>query len=181
VYKHDTQRAIKFGLSWTLRQPLEITDPARKQAVALQADSLEFVVAAREHGTGETSRLTVDEFMYTMPPAAFGMKRRADGKYDLIVRGWDMKRRPGRPWPLPDPIKNYGFPDQATNYFRNAGFLDDLALQFEDLLSGVSYVGPLRDYPRRSYTWGGERPSSVGESGDQAIDALLAARRKTER
>src|SRR5205807_11232 len=77
---------------------------------------------------------------------------------------------------LPPPIKNYGFPDQVANYFQDADFLSDLSLRLETLLNQVSYVGPLRENPHRTYLWSGERPASVGPRGDQAVEALLAAR-----
>ncbi len=47
---------------------------------------------------------------------------------------------------------------------------------FENLCSEITYLGPLREYPRRSYIWSGERPQDVGLSGEEAIPALLAAR-----
>jgi predicted ATPase len=97
-------------------------------------------------------------------------------RYDVVSSGYRLKRRRGRPWPLPAPIKSYGFPDQVAGYFQNADFLDDLSLALERLLSEMSYLGPLREYPHRSYLWGGERPSSVGIRGEQAVEALLAAR-----
>src|SRR5690606_36452912 len=38
------------------------------------------------------------------------------------------------------------------------------------------YLGPLREYPERDYTWAGERPQDVGRRGERAIAALLASR-----
>lgn len=45
-------------------------------------------------------------------------------------------------------------------------------LQFERRLS---YVGPLRSRPERSYIWSGGEPGSVGADGDRTVLALLAA------
>ena len=39
----------------------------------------------------------------------------------------------------------------------------------------IHYLGPLRDPPRRSYRFGGVRPSDVGIRGERTMDALLAA------
>jgi predicted ATPase len=61
-------------------------------------------------------------------------------------------------------------------YYKNAGFLSDLVLAFEELFQNIYYLGPLRDYPRRSYTWAGHQPQDVGQKGELAIPALLASR-----
>jgi len=77
---------------------------------------------------------------------------------------------------LPPPVKCYGFPDEATGYYQNTGFLSEFALAFEQLFSGVAYLGPLREHPHRTYVWAGARPTDVGLRGEQAVAALLAAR-----
>jgi predicted ATPase len=53
---------------------------------------------------------------------------------------------------------------------------DDLEFSFEQAFSRVSYLGPLRDFPKRFYTWSGAAPSNVGKQGENTIAALLAAR-----
>jgi predicted ATPase len=73
-------------------------------------------------------------------------------------------------------VKCYGFPDEASGYYQNTGFLKDFVLAFENLFSRITYLGPLREYPHRSYIWAGERPQDVGQRGEKAIAALLAAR-----
>jgi hypothetical protein len=87
-----------------------------------------------------------------------------------------LKRRPGRAWPLPPPIRFYGFPDATVNYYQGVDWLPDLALALERQLGRVYYVGPLREYPKRSYLWGGDKPPDVGTVGEKAVPALLAAR-----
>jgi predicted ATPase len=36
------------------------------------------------------------------------------------------------------------------------------------------YLGPLRDSPKRNYSWSGDTPEHVGTDGDGAVEALLA-------
>jgi predicted ATPase len=43
-----------------------------------------------------------------------------------------------------------------------------------NLFSRMYYVGPLRDYPRRTYLFTGETPHDVGKKGEYAVAALLA-------
>src|SRR5690606_16413207 len=66
-------------------------------------------------------------------------------------------------------------PDEAVAYFQNTAFTSDFVLELERLLKNVFYVGPLREYPRRLYLWSGELPEHVGEKGERAIAAFLAA------
>ena len=47
---------------------------------------------------------------------------------------------------------------------------------FEELLSHVYYLGPVRVHPKRSYHWEGDHPEDIGRWGDKTIDALLSAR-----
>lgn len=86
-------------------------------------------------------------------------------EYELIAEGYTPKRTPGRPWPLPGPVKFYGFPDQVNGYFQNMGFVADFGLALEEVLGQVYYLGPLREYPHRSYLWAGDQPQDVGRRG----------------
>ncbi len=54
--------------------------------------------------------------------------------------------------------------------------MNDLELSLEKKLDQLIYLGPLRDYPKRSYYWQGAAPSNVGKQGENTIAALLAAR-----
>src|SRR5436190_12702594 len=45
----------------------------------------------------------------------------------------------------------------------------------QNLLQRLSYLGPLREEPRRHYAWAGETPEDVGNRGDRWVSAFLAA------
>jgi predicted ATPase len=107
-------------------------------------------------------------------------KPNARDRYELFVDpgALQFKRRRGRPWDLPPPAKCYGFPDQVKAYYQDAWFLSDFELAFEEFFDRVFYLGPLREYPRREYTWAGGQPEDVGRRGERAVDALLAARER---
>jgi hypothetical protein len=95
--------------------------------------------------------------------------------YDLVVEGCSLERFRDRPAVLPTPVKSYGFPDQVQANYRNAGFLPQFVLAFEELFQEIYYLGPIRDYPQRIYDWTRVRPRDVGQRGEQAVQALLAA------
>jgi hypothetical protein len=105
------------------------------------------------------------------------MRRLRGEFYEVASRGLNLRRRANAPDYLPEPIKCYGFPDTASAVFQNADFLAELSHQFDELMSSISYVGPLRDRPRRRYQWQGSSPTFVGPRGENTVAAILAARR----
>jgi predicted ATPase len=54
--------------------------------------------------------------------------------------------------------------------------LDYGIYELERLFYGMSYLGPLREYPSRLYAWAGEQTQSVGNRGERAVAALLSSR-----
>jgi predicted ATPase len=173
IYGHnEEQSTIDFTIAWELPQPLEIRDPqsANNEIVGVY-NGIELRASIERRGNS----IEVRRFSYRLGDLRFGMERQKDG-YKLLHEGYEAKRALGRKWPLPSPVKSYGFPDQALAYYQNVGFLPDLVLAFEELMGSIYYLGPLREYPSRSYLWSGERPTGVGRRGEQAIPALLASR-----
>ncbi len=178
---------LEWSLAWDLPKSLSVTDPESKGSNLFSPNSLRFDGAVREAGGKAASRLVSQNFQYRFTDNgvdySLGMERKRPerSEYDLVHGNVDLKRMPGRAWPLPAPIKCYGFPAQAAGYYQNAGFLPDFNLAFEELFGRVFYLGPLREYPQRQYTWGGGQPSDMGRRGERVIDALLASRERGEK
>ncbi|MBI4825396.1 MAG: DUF3696 domain-containing protein [Nitrospirae bacterium] len=180
LYNHSKEAVLKFGMDWNLKEQLQVKDPEHKNLIMFEDNKIEFQSEIEEHGGG---RLSIHKLMYRFAENLFTMKRTAKkDEYDLLsekdsdqskFRFW---RVTGRVWKLPPPIKCYGFPDQVKAYYQNAGFLSDFQLAFEDLFSNIYYLGPLREYPKRQYTWAGAYPADMGRRGEKVIDAILAAR-----
>jgi len=177
LYAHQTDAPLQLGLSWKLPETLRVTNPEVPRQGLYATDDLAFHTEIHEE---EDNRILVERFRYTFDTHKFGMQRKDTNKkkeqYDLITGDYPAKRTRGRAWQLPPPVKCYGFPDEASGYYQNTGFLSDFVLAFENLFSRITYLGPLREYPQRSYIWAGERPQDVGQRGEKAIAALLAAR-----
>ena len=173
LYTHKTDLTLQLDLSWKLSKSLSFP-----RTPLFPIDALAFHTEIHE----ESDRILVERFHYTTDSDEFGMKRaiknkkRGRNQYELIHGDYQVIRNPGRAWNLPPPVKCYSFPDEASGYYQNLGFLSDFVLAFENLFSQITYLGPLREYPQRSYIWSGERPQDVGLSGEEAIPALLAAR-----
>lgn len=168
LYGHATDRVLQVLIRWRVPNTIML---ANRQP----GDELQF---RAQLGVADEGQPFVLQMAYSVVGAKVlaAMIAREDATgYDLAALP-KLTRRKGRAWPLPPPIRFYGLPDEVTNYFRNADWLADLALELERQLDRVHYVGPLREYPQRSYLWAGERPANVGPRGRLAVPALLAAR-----
>ncbi|MBM3215136.1 DUF3696 domain-containing protein [Candidatus Poribacteria bacterium] len=180
IHAHQMSDPLEMALSWSLPEPLTVKDPSTR-SVLFSTDRLAFESVIR-YGK---ERPLVKRFQYRFGDYTFGMKSidSKNGGRDAYApipdenatEGFVPKRNPGRPYPLPSPVKCYGFPDEAIGFYQNTGFLPEFALQFEQRMSRIFYLGPLREYPRRSYVWSGGRPTDVGRRGEGTIAALLAA------
>lgn len=182
IHDHNHENHLELSLKWTSTKLLELKDAfaGTKKGLIASGSSVGFKTRiSSRNGHGKGYRQRVDELRYSLEGSEFVLSRRKEkNEYDLSaqVDGFDLKRVQGRAWPLSAPVKCYGFPDQVRAYYQNAGFLSDLELALESQLKQIYYLGPLRAYPERSYSWAGGQPSDMGRSGEQAIDAILAAR-----
>lgn len=176
IHSHRTESILEISISWDLLDTLKIKDPEKKDKNLFELTDLRFDVEIE----GESGSPTVRRFSYSFGDNVFGMemqlKRGKKYEYKLISDPYHPTRERGRAWPLPSPIKFYGFPDEVSAYFQNVGFLSDIVLEFEGMFGRTAYLGPLREYPKRIYTWAGEEPSDVGRKGELAVAAVLAAR-----
>lgn len=186
VHGHDPKLALALGLEWEEASPLEIQNPAQKDAVIQSSDRLGFQtqISGLNGSDKKALRIRVDEMSYQLGGSRFGMRLKSPEKleYDLTANSANFQfvRTVGRPWPLPPPNKCYGFPDEVRANHQNAGFLADLELRLERRLRSLYYLGPLRAFPERQYPWSGAQPEDMGRAGDQAVNALLASRERGE-
>lgn len=182
IFRHDEKRQISINLAFQLPADLSLADPSSeiRTATVARGRTLGFEAEIGVHHRAPIAR----RISYTLGDMRFSLApRKGDAaSFDLSVTSLDgrrtdfsFKRTPGRNWQLPGPIKSYAFPDQARTYFQNSGFLSDLEATYEARLDDVFYLGPLRQYPQRDYLWARSRPTDVGQRGEKAIDAILAA------
>jgi predicted ATPase len=179
VFGHDVTRPLEIELDWTAMESLEILDPMSGDRFS--GDRLGFRV---EIEGDKRHQPFVRSFRYSVgngaPSLDVEMRRLDDNKkFELKSGQYKLVRHPGRVWPLPEPERFYGFPDEATAYYQNTAFTSDLVLALEKQLDSIYYVGPLRDYPSRLYLWSGEVPEHVGIKGEKTVEAILAAQDRT--
>jgi len=186
VHGHDTNQAISWSISWKLSEKISIADPEGKRTSKLfEGEEIELKsVVKQRKGAPFTSSIT-----YNFAGMDFSLLSKASSEtvFDLQpdkpmgIKRFRFIRTQGRVWELPGPIKSYAFPDQAKTYFQNSGFLSEYENAYENLMDSIYYLGPLREYPRRQYSWAGSRPVDVGRRGEKVIDAILASRSQKEK
>lgn len=179
VHGHDLARSLEISLDWQTDPPVVIRDLERREVA--RSSSLGYRVTVERSGT-RSRPLAVGEMAYRVGGTRFGMRRNSKG-YELFGEGTDYRfaRRRGRAWPLPPPVRCYGFPDEVGACYRNAGFLFDRSHDFATRLNRVRYLGPIRARPERRYHWTGAEPADTGRTGEAAVAALLAARARGDR
>jgi predicted ATPase len=186
LFAHDDKGELGWRLAWDrseIESQIAVLTSLFDQAPLEPPDSFE----ARIAGDGDSERARVVEMTYGVGKHRFSYRARgktAKAGYDLLAEDEPdyFRRAVGRPrTALPPPVKCYGFPDEVRAGFQNAGFLSDFQFTFEQLMSRIRYLGPLRDYPRREYTWAGARPEDMGARGERWVHALLASREQGRR
>ena len=184
VHGHDRDSALGISLNWQMGEPVRIADTYGRRDVVSSKD-MGFRIIARMEEVDALHQVVLEKMSYSLGGAVFGMRREKNGKYkyDLFSKTENFRfvRFQGRAWKFDSPVKCYGFPDKVRLYYQNAGFLTDLEFEMKQQLESIYYLGPLRAYPERAYTWHGYRPADVGEEGSLAVDALLESRRRGDK
>ncbi|WP_282243561.1 DUF3696 domain-containing protein [Stenotrophomonas sp. PS02300] len=176
VHGHDLSQTLQFEIGWQLPRPMEVTDPLLQNG-RYQGNHMKLSV---ELSAGRTGQPEVQALSYVLDSGDVdvldvALKRDEKRKLNLSSDRYSFKMADGRKWPLEEPEKFYRLSDISTARYKNAGFLADFALATEGMLNSLSYLGPLRNHPQRIYQWSGDTPSSVGQMGEYAVAAILAA------
>ncbi|MCW5698438.1 MAG: DUF3696 domain-containing protein [Rhodospirillales bacterium] len=181
IHEHDESQSQKWSLSFRLANDLALNDPSKKKASLITKGNILTLSSeiAITQKAPSARRLTyrLGDMEFSLAPKngdVAGFELSASAAVDTAT-DFNFVRTKGRAWQLPGPIKCYAFPDQARTYFQNAGFLADLEAAYEAEIDRIFYLGPLREFPKRDYLWARSRPTDVGQRGEKAIDAILAA------
>lgn len=176
LHNHDLQKALEFELGWkTHGKDMEVRDPLSKKKFAGDELQLSVALSADTKEQPRVDRLAYQLLRNSTKQLAVDYSRDEKGKLEIASHEYKFVRNTGRSWPLDEPDKFYRISDQSRARFQNAEFLSDFSLNTEATLNSVYYLGPLREHPRRIYSWSGETPESVGQKGEFAVAAILAA------
>ena len=182
LHNHDLKNALEFKLEWKVPgKDLEVRDPLSKQRFAGDELQLTVALSADDKEQPKVDKLSYQLLREATLQIAVNYLRGEKNKFDISSGKYKFVRNTGRGWPLDEPDKFYRISDQSRARFQNAEFLSDFALSTEAILNSIYYLGPLREHPKRIYSWSGETPESVGQKGEFAIAAILAARMQDRR
>ncbi len=177
IFGHDTARELKLETEWTLPSAINVRDPLSRSRYS--GNVLSFEASVRQAPAGRT--LQSEGFQYRLLDGEnlalavrFARDAHRTDRWGLHTDHYELVRTRGRAWELPKPVQFYGFPNEASVYFQNSGFLADLELALEGRLETLSYLGPVRLPPARLYSWAGTVPEDVGWRGEHAVQAILA-------
>jgi predicted ATPase len=187
-YQHKIPGKISFSLKWDNAQ-LIVTNSSVENSFTL-VRSLMFSSSIQL----ENENIFVNEFHYEFQldsgTASIGIEKKSvpeneDAKYELIFNNYEFRHslrddHIQTPINTLPPVKNYGFQEMTGVFIQNGKLLYDLMLAYEKVFKAAYYLGPLREYPKRIYSWSGENPQDVGRRGEFAISALLSARKRPQ-
>lgn len=177
VQDHDTSLSMAWRLDWTTEEAVVLTNPSTGKDFA-ESDELSIRAAVR-HDDEEVWQTRLG---YRLGERIFRMKSEAQEIETSGPGSFSFRRNRGRPAiELGPPTKGYLFPDSARYAYQNGDFLADLELAYEEQMDQIFYLGPLREPPKREYIWSGAQPQDVGDRGEYAVEAMLAATREGER
>ncbi|MEF8752438.1 MAG: DUF3696 domain-containing protein [Accumulibacter sp.] len=174
VHGHDLAQKIMFSLRWRLPQVLTVRNPLNSLEVFKGSElELSSTLRADKNGQPETEWFTYR--LLQGDAESLAVTHRRGDRMSLDCEPLNLVKAIGRKWPLEQPEKFYRFADRTLLRYQNADFLAGFALQAEEMLERMYYLGPLRQPARRVYQWSGETPPHVGALGEHTIAALLAA------
>ena len=178
VHQHDTKRKIGFELAWQQLPEFQDKEDDRLQISVIfehihnqtRVSSLSYVKKPadkeRDPETINYSRINNTDFAIN-PNGNSGYSPVKKSKKDKKWRST-----------LPEPEKFFNIPRETILCYKNLDFLKDHALETKNIFDNFYHLGPLRENPRRIYSWAGDYPEDVGQKGEYAIAAILAATTK---
>ena len=175
LHNHDLQHPLSFELGWQTTGKIDFRDPLRHSKFTGDELRLKVELLADKHQQPKVQQMHYSLYQQHELTMAVDYARDEKGNFKLDSGQYNFVRNTGRVWSLDEPDKFYRLSDQSRARFQNAEFLSDLALETEAALSRITYLGPLREYPKRIYSWSGETPEGVGQKGELTIASILSA------
>ena len=194
IHRNDKSLKLEWRLTWG--QPWSASDPYTGEDV-IQFDYKEVSIqSVVEMANPETSKsLNAQSMHYTITDedieqkTTFGIEPNPEQQSGFRFVRTEKPIVPSdeSQWHVDidkGPIKTHLFPSQA-GFQMGLGAIGPpsdwpnlLVADYEKLMDRIHYLGPLRNYPQREYTWSGGSPYDVGPRGESTINAILAASEK---
>ena len=188
-HRHKLPQKIKFSFEWKLKlisqSSVEViydviqnadNAPKKLKVYGVKFTKYNSSIAFESEIDIDRDQIDISFFKYSFNikdgrSITFGIQQKNINpiSYRLIIDGFSQVELNLFPNVSQKSFKNYGLDDR---YFSS------LTEAYEDLFQNTYYLAPLREYPKRTYLWSGERPQNVGNRGELAVAALLASRKK---
>ena len=103
----------------------------------------------------------------------YTVQRRKQGVYALTLA--DERRSRGQSADF-RPEKSFAFSQAALDRLdKDAKWIKRIGIDLLNELNRMIYLGPVRQLAKRDYLWNGRMPTSIGDDGSKAVDALIAS------
>jgi predicted ATPase len=168
VHQHEITRPVSIRLDWRPAAPALLGSNMTADAITYEVE-----------WSALQDDVNVNRIQYQTAEVQFDLKRQ-HAKFPPYQ--WSLSRpdhdRLDLNYTISPPDSCYGIPRELA---RTAVDIDLLEFnhQFELLMERITYLGPLREYPHRRYTWTGAAPQTIDPRGRGTIEALLAAERQS--
>ncbi|WP_413737982.1 DUF3696 domain-containing protein [Sodalis sp. RH21] len=154
-----------------------MTQNPKKRKVGIELDTVHdenYCYFAVEYGQDSKKSPVVEEMKLSANAESwFRLARTERSAFSLYLPGEIRTSLKSRSFA---PERGIAFSAEAIAALGESGQqVQDLSLQLRRELDAISYLGPLRNKPRRTYPWNRTRPGIIGEDGSNAIYALLAS------
>jgi predicted ATPase len=125
------------------------------------------------------NEIVLDQFSYQKNNYSYtfiSQKGTAQRVYKLILSTIDNPQSEEIEGTFKNPYNFYGVPnDLYLTHPAIENELQEVEQSFYHLFDSIYYLGPLREFPKRTYVWSGGSSSSIGNRGEYAVSALLSA------
>src|SRR5699024_1059466 len=163
LYGHNADEALEVELGWKLPHPVSLENPlSANEHYRGNAMHFETAIRADKHGQPKA-----ESFQYQLlknNATVLQTDHWAIDKEEPEIKAEPLRlvMKQGRKWPIDPPEKFYRFADVTLARYQNADVLTEFPLQFEQVMDGLSFLGPMRVPPQRTYSWAGDSVPDVG-------------------
>jgi hypothetical protein len=196
VHGHDVDAKLKWEIKWSLFDRLQHIIKSR---ILLDRDMFGPIEVLREpffvrsNAYFQNQKVVSDFLEYQFRDHKLSVVRPSGSlKFQLVGTGfpdyklnridvellssWFSKTgEPNQNIMLSGPRKGYLLPSDSKTCYTGIACFDVFEIDYERMMDSIHYLGPLREYPRREYTWSGASPSEVGSRGERTMEAILSA------
>ena len=183
IHNHTTPSDLRFSFDWT--EPAESFEfgDALSDLLSIYSEtsppySFSAVVDA------DQDKITLQKFTYTHFNSQYNFELAEvdahwGAQYGFRINNLLSLKEKIIEGSFKNPANFFGVPNGV--YLNHPLIEDELQRveeSFYNFFEQIYYLGPLREYPRRLYSWAGDRPQGVSDRGEDTVAALLASRQQ---